>query len=131
MTKVTVHNNETAQGMTPTEQVMQRAKSQLPDHVVDELGRTINLKMPSALEQFDLMAAFGKESPNDACGGMAGTLLYVAAINGEPFATPASYAQIRAGISILRMEGIVAITKALKDHLQAQTELEEVEYLKK
>lgn len=97
---------------TPTEKILSRNN---PDHFVqDSLGRTIKIKIPDALDEYDLHHALGNDSSNLGCLSMAAALTYVAEIDGTPFIQPHTYSEIRAGIKRLGKEGIVAVFEAAK-----------------
>jgi hypothetical protein len=107
---------------TPTERIIAKQKAQLPDHVIDEQGRVIKLRMPDALDEFDLSSALGNDSTNMACSAMAQLLLHVESIDGEPFLRPQSYAQIRAGIQRVGNHGMKAISEKLIEFAKEKKE---------
>jgi hypothetical protein len=106
MTKVTIIN-------TPTEKII--GKTNLNHIVQDSLGRSIKIKIPDALDEFDLHSALGNDSANMGCLAMGGSLLYVAEIDTVPFIPPHSYADVRAGIKRLGKEGMKAVLEAIKE----------------
>lgn len=108
----------TLQHSTPSEKIIAKQKSQIQDNVIDASGRVIKLRMPDALDEFDLNSALGDDSTNLGCAGMAHSLLYVESINGEPFTQPRSNAQIRAGIRILGRDGMKAVAEALQAYAE-------------
>ncbi len=119
---------------TPSERIIAKQKAQLPDHVIDEQGRVIKLKMPDALDEFDLSSALGSDSSNMGCAAMAQSLLYVQSINTEVFSPPKSFAQVRAGIAKLGRDGMRSIAEALNAYAEEQkmlTEQEQMNAIKK
>lgn len=129
MSKVSVNAN------TPSERIINKVgKPKLKDHVIDAQDRVIKLKMPDALEEFDLNSALGQDSANQGVAAMANSLLYIESINGEPFAAPKSFAQVRAGIKKIGRDGIYAIISAvteLQEEIGMQTEKEQHAEIKK
>lgn len=126
MTKVSVQ--------LPSEKIIAKQKAQLKDHVIDDQGRIIKLRMPDALDEFDLNSALGKDSTNVGCISMAQPLLYIESINGEAFHVPKSYAQIRAAIQKVGRDSILIILEALNDFGEEQklaTDKEQVDAIKK
>lgn len=84
--------------------------------VVDTLGRTIKLKSPSVLDEYDLNIALGGNSTNLGAVGMAIATLYVEEIDGVPFNRPTTAAQIRAALSVLKKEGLNAAVKGAQEY---------------
>lgn len=114
---------------TPTDKILSKSK---PDIVVqDSLGRAIKLKIPDALDEYDLHHALGNDSQNIGCLSMAAALTYVAEIDGVPFTTPHTSAEIRAGIKRLGKEGILAVYEAAKKHNIINENANQVEEIKK
>lgn len=128
MSKVSLEN-------LPSERIIEKqGKPKLKDHVVDAQDRVIKLKMPDALDEFDLSSALGNDSANMGCAGLASSLLYIESINGEKFSAPKSYAQIRAAIQKVGHDGIKAIAVAvteLQKEISIQTEQEQHDAIKK
>lgn len=113
----------------PSEKIIAKQKAQLKDHVIDADGRVIKLRMPDALDEFDLSSALGNDSSNMGCAAMAQSLLYVDSINNEPFLAPKSFAQVRAGIQKLGREGMRAVAEALNAYAEEQKTLTEQEQM--
>ncbi len=118
----------------PSEKIIAKQKAQLKDHVIDSDGRVIKLRMPDALDEFDLSSALGHDSSNMGCAAMANSLLYVESIDAFPFIQPKSLAQIRAGIKKVGTPGMRAIADALTEYSKEQnllTEQEQMNAIKK
>lgn len=107
----------------PSEKIIAKQKAQLKDHVTDAQGRVIKLRMPDALDEFDLHSALGDDSANPGCAAMANAMLYIESINGEPFVHPKSYAQVRSSIQKVGRDGLQAISLALMEYAE-QSKLE-------
>jgi predicted transport protein len=112
MAKVTIDN--------PTDKILSKQKANLADHVTDDTGRIIKLRIPDALDEFDITSALGKDSENLGCLGMAGQLIYVESIDGEAFPIPQSYEQVRAAIKRLGRSGFKAVMQAVQDYQKAE-----------
>lgn len=110
---------------TPTERIIEKQKAKLKDHVIDEDGRVIKLRLPDALDEYDLSSALGADASNQACSAMAQTLLYVESIDNEPFSLPKSYAQVRASIKKIGSPGMRAIVEAISAYAKEHQELNE------
>jgi len=110
MTKVSLQTQQ-----LPSEKIIAKQKSQLKDHIIDAQGRVIKLRMPDALDEFDLNSALGNDSNNIGCAAMATALLYIESIDGEKFLHPKSYAQVRSGIQKVGRDGLQAIGIAISE----------------
>lgn len=81
--------------------------------VTDENGRTIVLKNPDILDQYDLMGAMGEDSKIEGCYNMAYLTICVSSIDGVEVFAPKSLAEVRAAIKRIGREGMNAIAGAL------------------
>jgi hypothetical protein len=126
MTKVTIKPQE---AMTPSETVVRAANEEFS--AVDSLGRTIVLKKPGVLAQFDLIEALGDLSKNDVYRVMCIPAIYVVSIDGAIAPPPSNRMQMRALIGRLGEEGFVAINKAIKQHSPQEDGGEDEETVKK
>jgi len=124
MSKVQVHS-------TPSEKIIANKQAQIADHVFDAEGRVIKLRIPDALDEFDLSSALGENSTNVGVVGMATALLYVESIDGAPFLPPKTYEQVRAGIKRIGKEGLKAIFEAIQEYSKSASEQEGIEEIKK
>jgi len=110
MTILTINES----GTTPSEQVIAKAAATVQ---VKDLGaRTITLKKPGVLAQFDLIEALGESAKNDVYVAMCLPLIYVSVIDGEPIATPTSKLQVRGLIQLLGEEGVNAVMIGVQEH---------------
>lgn len=122
MTKVTINPQraratatETTEDIhTPTQAILRKEASQVD--VTDSRGRTLTLKKPDVLAQFDLIEALGDLAKNDVYRIMCIPAIYVVAIDGSPAPSPSNREQMRALISRLGEEGFEAIKTAIDEH---------------
>ncbi|CAB3784322.1 hypothetical protein [Pararobbsia alpina] len=130
MTKVTVkpHGGE-LQAMTPSERVIQDVQAEFS--VQDERGRTLVLKKPDVLAQFDLIEALGDLAKNDVYRIMCIPAIYVVSIDGVIAPAPSNKAQMRALISRLGEEGFAAIKKGIAERFPQDEDGEGDEAVKK
>lgn len=98
---------------------------------IDEKGRVFTLKTPDVLDEYDLMSALGEDSSNNACLGMASTMLFVGKIDGLIFESPKSYSEIRAGIKRIGREGFKALAEFIQEQSKTSTKEEVVDKIKK
>lgn len=100
---------------TPTEQLVAAAQSTV--EVKDSTGRTITLKKPPVLAQYQIIKALGGEvSQNQVYVGMVLPLLYVAAIDGVAVNPLRTDLQVDALIQRLEEEGIAAVIAGVQAH---------------
>lgn len=109
MSKVTIKH----EAPTPSEAVVRAANEEFS--TVDSLGRTIALKKPGVLAQFDLIEALGDLAKNDVYRIMCIPAIYVISIDGAVAPPPSNKAQMRALIARLGEEGFAAIRKAIDE----------------
>jgi len=114
---------------TPSDKITK--KNPFQNEVIDEEGRIFQLRMPDALDEFNLYAALGNDSNNMGCVTMAMALMYISSIDGDKFNTPRSMPEIRAGLKILGRAGLKAITAAVQEHARVESEGEKIEEIKK
>lgn len=126
MTKVTIKPQE---AMTPSEAVVRAANEEFS--ITDSLGRTIVLKKPGVLAQFDLIEALGDLAKNDVYRVMCIPAIYVVSIDGSVAPPPSNRMQMRALISRLGEEGFSAINQAIKERFPQDGEDEDDEAVKK
>jgi hypothetical protein len=110
MTKVTIKPQEAP---TPSQAVVRAANEEFS--TTDSLGRTIVLKKPGVLAQFDLIEALGDLAKNDVYRVMCIPAIYVVSIDGVVAPPPSNKAQMRALISRLGEEGFAAINKEIRE----------------
>jgi hypothetical protein len=131
--KVTVkpHHAEPLPGAapTPSEQVVAAASEQFV--ATDSLGRTIVLKKPGVLAQFDLVEALGDLAKNDVYRIMCIPSIYVVSIDGIVAPPPNNRTQMRALISRLGEEGFAAIRQAINERFPQEEDGEDEEAVKK
>lgn len=115
-------SNKTHNAQTPTDKILaQKKTSNLPEHVVDEDKRVFKLRVPEALDEFDLTAALGPEfSGNPGLVGMTGPLLYIESIDGVPLTMPSNIPEIRAAIKRVGSSGLRLVSKAVGDYYAAE-----------
>lgn len=78
--------------------------------IQDRNGRSIVLKAPGVLAQFDLLEYLGPSlSENTTYFRMVMPMLYVVAINGEPNPLPQTKLQLRGLMTILGDAGVAAV----------------------
>lgn len=112
---VTVHED------TPAEQAVRTAQAEAS--VTDARGRTLTLKRPSVLAQFQLVKMVGgAAAENQVYMGMILPLLYLAAIDGEPVRAPATQLQLDALIQRLDEDGITALADGVREHYSTASE---------
>lgn len=126
MTQVTIKPQE---AMTPSEAVVRAANEEFS--AVDSLGRTIALKKPGVLAQFDLIEALGDLAKNDVYRVMCIPAIYVVSIDGAVAPPPSNRAQMRALISRLGEEGFEAIRKAIAERYPQEDDGGDDEAVKK
>lgn len=98
MAQVTLKDTE-----SPSEKLVSKAAKSFD--VTDDLGRTITLKKPNPLSKLDFTKAAGGREVNQLYLAEVAHLQFVAAIDGEPVATPASDGELRALYARLGDEG--------------------------
>lgn len=101
---------------TPTEKIMSQESVALPKEVKDVDGRVYTLRLPDALDEFDLSAALGKDSTNLGILAQAMPLIYIESIDDEPFKKPNSYAEIRAALKRIGRNGMRAVSAVVFKH---------------
>ncbi|WP_430229383.1 hypothetical protein [Paraburkholderia tropica] len=126
MSKITIKPQES---MPPSEQVVRAANEEFS--TTDSLGRTIVLKKPGVLAQFDLIEALGDLAKNDVYRVMCIPAIYVVSIDGTVAPPPSNRQQMRALISRLGEEGFEAIRSAIADRYPQDDGIEEDEAVKK
>lgn len=115
---------------TPSEKII--VKSHEKNEVTDSQGRIFTLCVPDALDEFDLYNALGNNVSNQVSQGMAISLAYIAAIDGDPFVIPKSFNEIRAAIKRVGREGFTAISSAMPSLLgEAAPQEEKMAEIKK
>lgn len=93
--------------------------------VTDERGRSIRLKKPGVLAQFNLVEALGSTATNQVYMAMVMPLIFVTAIDGVPVAQPTSKSEVNALISRLDEDGIEAVMTGVKEHFGVAVEDDE------
>lgn len=126
MSKVTIKPHESP---TPSEAVVRAANEEFS--TVDALGRTIVLKKPGVLAQFDLIEALGDLAKNDVYRIMCIPAIYVISIDGAVAPPPSNKMQMRALISRLGEEGFAAIRQAIDERYPPDESEEGDEAVKK
>ncbi|WP_432734723.1 hypothetical protein [Ralstonia solanacearum] len=96
---------------TPSQQIL--AEAAIEATATDSAGRTITLRKPGPIAKLRFIEAMGESSSNPLWVGITSQLMYVAAINGEPIATPRTKGEIEALYQRLDDHGLEAISKAL------------------
>ena len=84
--------------------------------ITDSKGRSITLRKPPFVAQFDLIDQLGDSASNETLRGMVVPLLYVCAIDGDPVARPNNKATLRALWQRLDDTGYVAVSNGLIEH---------------
>lgn len=101
--------NHTAE--TPSQQL---AKSIAVDvTATDARGRVFTLRKPGPIAKLRFIEAMGESSSNPLWVGIVSQLMYVAAIDGEPIATPRAKTEIEALYQRIDDDGMEAIAKEL------------------
>ena len=126
--KVTI-NPQGAEAPLPSEQIVRSANEEFS--VTDSLGRSIVLKKPGVLAQFDLIEALGDLAKNDVYRMMCIPAIYVVSIDGAIAPPPTNKMQMRALIARLGEEGFVAIREAIKERFPQEDDAEEDDTVKK
>jgi hypothetical protein len=127
MTKITIKPHSEAP--TPSEQIVRAANEEFS--VTDSLGRTLVLKKPSVLAQFDLIEALGDLAKNDVYRVMCIPAIYVVSIDGAIAPPPSNKTQMRALISRLGEEGFAAVNKGIRERFPQEEDSEDDEAVKK
>lgn len=104
---------------TPSEQIV-AAKADVS--VSDSTGRTIVLRQPDVLAQFDVVEALGDVAMNQAYMAMVFPILFVISINGDMIGTPSSKAEVRALIKRLGDSGVQAVAAGVMEHFAPSTQ---------
>jgi hypothetical protein len=99
---------------TPSEEVV--AKAAATAQVKDSRGRTITLRRPGVLAQFDLIEALGETSKNEVYLAMTLPLIYVAEIDGIAITALVNKPQVRALIQHLGEEGVNTVMVAVREN---------------
>lgn len=87
--------------------------------LTDMLGRTIRTRIPSVLEEYELMAAIGgNEAGNAATSGMARLTLYVAQIDDVAIPVPRTRREMLAILKQIGNEGIQVLMPIAVKHQQ-------------
>lgn len=108
--KVTVDEATT----TATKQALAQAAATVT--VKDSMGRTITLKRPNVLCQYDLIEVLGDSAANSVYLGMTLPLIFVIEIDGEAVHMPTSKLQVRGLIQRLGEDGVNAVMKGVQEH---------------
>ncbi|CBJ38334.1 conserved protein of unknown function [Ralstonia solanacearum CMR15] len=101
--------NTTAE--TPSQQLTQSAVSEVT--VTDARGRALTLRKPGPIAKLRFIEAMGESSSNPLWVAIVSQLMYVAAIDGAPIATPRAKTEIEALYQRLDDDGLEAIAKEL------------------
>ncbi|QMV32413.1 hypothetical protein 8G_00019 [Ralstonia phage Hyacinthe] len=96
---------------TPSQRIIADANAEAT--ATDSRGRTFTLRKPGPIAKLRFIEAMGESSSNPLWVGVVSQLMYVAAINGEPIATPRTKPEIEALYQRLDDDGLDAIAKAL------------------
>lgn len=96
---------------TPSEKIIDKNKEK--KEIIDAQGRVFTLRIPDALDEFDLYNALGNNVNNQLSQGMAISLGYISAIDGESFAIPTTFNEVRAAIKRIGRDGFTAISSVL------------------
>lgn len=94
--------------------------------VIDALGRTITLKKPDILAQYDMIDALGESAKNQAYLGMVLPLIFVTAIDGQAVSSPDTKGEIRALIKRLEETGVAAAMAGVQEHFAVDDQGEAV-----
>jgi hypothetical protein len=112
MVTVRIHPSEEAK--TPSAKLIATAHKSADVTTSD--GRVVTLKMPNINAEFDLIEALGDSAGNATFMNMNMPLIFVAAIDGEPIAPPATRAELRALRTRLDRPGLEAVMTGLAEH---------------
>jgi hypothetical protein len=125
MTKVTVLDTAS----TPSAQVTAAAAETF--QVTDKRGRSLTIKRPNLLRQFDLLEALGSDLAENATYRLFVTpIIYLTAIDNEPLAPPMTLLQVKALIQRLDTDGFEALSAAIREHFPADTRSQEAKVKK-
>jgi hypothetical protein len=102
---------------SPRAQMLARAAQEVA--IVDARGRQITLRKPGILAQFRILEAAGDSATNLTYVNMVLPLIFVAAIDGETVAQPATKTDLEALISRLDEEGIEAVMRGVGESFGA------------
>ncbi len=97
----------------PSEKLMCHESPSLEKEITDADGKIYKLRIPDALDEFDLSAALGTQSTNMGLYAQAMPLIYVESIQGEAFRRPNSFSEIRAALKRIGRNGMRAIQQAV------------------
>jgi hypothetical protein len=112
MVTVRIHPSEEAK--TPSAKLIATAHKSADVTTSD--GRVVTLKMPNINAEFDLIEALGDSAGNATFMNMNMPLIFVAAIDGDPVATPATEGELRALYARLGDDGNEAAQLGIFDH---------------
>jgi hypothetical protein len=98
----------------PSEEAASPARPAAID-VTDASGRTITLRKPDVLAQFQLIEAVGDTATNRVYMAMVTPLIFVSAIDGAPVGRPGTKDEIEALIKRLDEDGIAAVIKGVQE----------------
>jgi hypothetical protein len=129
MVKVTVHKDgvrpasgdETAAPTpaappSPSEELIRQA---IQPTTIKAGSRTILMRKPGVLAQFNITDAMGDSSSNEALMRMVLPLIYIGEIDGEPVPPPQNRLQVDALITRLDDDGITAVMGWYIEHIVA------------
>lgn len=85
--------------------------------ITDSKGRVIKLRSPTIIDEYSLCRIMGKDAEQSQCLMMGEMLLKVAAIDNVVMATPATYNQFMANLTLLGHEGFAALLDHAKKEI--------------
>ncbi|MGI4942830.1 MAG: hypothetical protein ACRYHQ_20085 [Janthinobacterium lividum] len=88
--------------------------------ITDETGKVLLLRDLDVVEELDLYEVAGASSTNPAWLGTAMTACSVRAINGHPQPFPKTRDQIKAALTRIGREGVLAVRKMEREDAKAE-----------
>lgn len=108
MTTVTLNDG------TPSEQVLSKAAQTF--ETKDSEGRTLVIKKPGILAQFNIVEVAGDAAKNDVWMNMVLPVIYLSELAGEAVIPPKNRLQLNGLLQRLDEHGLNALGKAVQEH---------------
>ena len=113
---------------TPSQTLTENARTEAV--ITDAKGRSIKLKQPNVLAQYQLVEVLGAVAGNSHYMAMATPLTYVAAIDGELIARPKTKREFEALVQQLDNEGLLAVLEGIQANFGSPSAADQDQELK-
>jgi hypothetical protein len=109
----------------PEEKIVESIAAQNKEMMfVDCEGRTIKVKEPEILDEYDLMRSMGTDATLMGCLVLTSVLMYIESIDNEAFIIPHSMGEVRAALKRIGRKSLREIQKKVFEFGLIQTEEE-------